>query len=71
MGSHNDKLHSLYRSSNIVNLIKSRRLRCADHVVRMEEGKSSFRILTGKPIGKGRLERPRCRWEDDIKLDLK
>ena len=44
---HNDELHSLYRSSNIVGMIKSRRLRWAGHVARMEKGKSAFKTLTG------------------------
>ena len=47
---HNEELHSLYRSTNIVRVIKSRRLRWAGHVARMEEGSSAFKILTGKPI---------------------
>ena len=49
---HNEKLHSLYRSPNIVRLIKSRRLRWAGHVARLEDGRSPFKILTGKPTGK-------------------
>jgi hypothetical protein len=56
----------LYRSPNIVRVIKSRRLRWAGHVARMEEGRSSFKILTGKPT----LGRPRRRWEDNIRMDL-
>jgi hypothetical protein len=63
---HNEELRGLYRSSNIVRMIKSRRLRWARHVARMEEGRSSFKILTGKPTGK----RPRRRWEDNIRMDL-
>ena len=51
-GLHNEELHSLYRSPNIVRVIKSRRLRWAGHVARMEEGRSVFKILTGKPTGK-------------------
>ena len=43
---HNEEINSLYRSSNIVRLIKSRRLRCAGHLARMEEGMSVFKILT-------------------------
>ena len=43
-GLHNEKLHSLYRSPNIVRLIKSRRLRWAGHIARMEEGRSAFLI---------------------------
>ena len=48
---HNEKLHNLYRSVNIVRVIKSRRLIWADHVARMEEGRSAFKILTGTPTG--------------------
>ena len=48
---HNEELHSLYRSPNIVMGIKSRRMRWAGHVARMEEGRSAFKILTGKPTG--------------------
>ena len=47
-------------------MIQSRRLRWADHVVRIEEGGSAFKILTGTPLG-----RPRRRWEDNIRMDLK
>ena len=67
---HNEELNSLYRSPNIVRVIKSRRLRWAGHV-RMEEGRSAFNILTGKPIGKRPLGRPRRRWEDNIRMELK
>jgi hypothetical protein len=58
----------LYRSPNIlvVRMIKFRRLRWAGHVARMEEGRSAFKIVSGKPTG-----RPRCRWEDNIRIDLK
>ena len=49
---HNEELHCLYRSPNIVRVIKSRRLRWADRVARMVEGRSAFKILTGKPTGK-------------------
>ena len=60
----------MYRSPNIVRVIKSRRLRCAGHVARMEEGTSAFKISTGKPTGKRPLGRPRRRWEDNIRLDF-
>ena len=49
---HNEELHSLYLSPNIARVIKSRRLRWAGNVARMEEGRSIFKILTGKPTGK-------------------
>ena len=57
-------------SPNIARVIKSRRLRLADHVARMEEGRSAFKILTGAPTGKGPLGRPRCRREGSIRMDL-
>ena len=60
----------MYRSPNIVRVIKSRRLRWAGHVARMEEGRSAFKILTGKPTGKRLSGRPRRRWEDNIRMDL-
>ena len=44
----NEEVHSLYHSPNIVGVIKSRRLRWARHVARMEEGRNAFKILTGK-----------------------
>ena len=58
------------RSPNIVRVIKSRRLRWAGHVARMEEGRSAFKILTGKLTGKRPLERPRRRWEVNVRMDL-
>ena len=58
---HNKELHDLYCSPNIVRVIKSRSLRTAGHVARMEEGRSVFKILTGKPAGKRPLGRPRRR----------
>ena len=60
----------MFRSPNIVRVIKSRRLRWTGHVARMEEGRSAFKILTGKPTGKRPLGRPRRRWEDNIRMDL-
>ena len=68
---HNEELHNLYSSPIIVTVIKSRISRWAGHVARMEEGRSGFKILTGKPTGKRSLWRPRHRWEDNIRLDLK
>ena len=49
---HNEEFHCLYHSPNIVRVIKSRRLRWAGHVARMEEGRSVFKIVTGKPTGR-------------------
>ena len=68
---HNEELHNLYRSPNIVRVIKSRRSRWAGHVARMEEDRSAFKILTSKPTGKRPLGRPRLRWEDNMTMNLK
>jgi hypothetical protein len=68
---HNDGLHSLYSSSNIVRVIQSRRMRWAGHVARMGEGRGAYRVLVGRPEGKRPLARPRHRWEDNIKMDLR
>jgi hypothetical protein len=57
---HNDELHGLYSSPNIVRVIKSRRMRWAGHVARMGEGRGGYRVLVGRPEGKrplGRLRR--------------
>jgi hypothetical protein len=68
---HNDELHSLYSSPNIVRVIKSRRMRWAGHVARMGEGRGVYRILVGRPEGKKPLGRPRRRWDNNIKMDLR
>jgi hypothetical protein len=68
---HNDELHSLYSSPNIVRVIKSRRLRWAGHLARMGEGRGVYGVSVGKSEGKRPLGRPRRRWEDNIKLYLR
>ena len=68
---HNAELHTLYSSPNIIRIIKSRRLRWAGHLARMEQSRNSYRVLVGKPEGKRPLGRPRGRWEDNIKIDLR
>ena len=60
-------IHSLYRSPNIVRVIKARRLRWTGHVARREEGRGAFKILTGITMGKRPLGRPRR----IIRMDLK
>jgi len=67
---HNEELHRLYNSPDIINVIKSRRLRWAGHVARMSEDRTAYKILIGKPNGKRPLGRPRRRWEDNIRMDL-
>ncbi|KAJ4434854.1 hypothetical protein ANN_23425 [Periplaneta americana] len=68
---HNTELHALYSSPDIIRNIKSRRLRWAGHVARMGESRNAYRVLVGRPEGKRPLGRPRRRWEDNIKMDLR
>jgi hypothetical protein len=59
---HNEELHNLYSSQSIIRVIKTRRMRWAGHVARMWEKRNAYRILVGKP---------RHRWVDNIKMDLR
>ena len=68
---HNEKLPSLYSSPNIVTVIKSRRLRLAGHVAKMEKDRSAFKMLTGKPTRKRPLRRPRSRYGTILEWTLK
>jgi hypothetical protein len=68
---HNEELHRLYYSPSIIRMIKSRRMRWAGHVARMGEKRNACRILVGKPEGKRPLGRPRRRWVDNIRMDLR
>jgi len=68
---HNEELNDLYCSLNTFSMIKSRRMRWAGHVARMGERRGVYRVLMGKPEGKRPLGRPRRRWEDNIKMDLR
>jgi hypothetical protein len=67
---HNEELNDLYSLPNNVRVVKSRRMRWAEHVARMEEDTCVNRVLVGKPEGKRPLGRPRRRCEDNIKMDL-
>ena len=67
---HNEELNDWYSSPNIVRVIKSRRMRWAEHVARMGEERGVYRVLVGKPEGKRPLGRPRRRWVDNIRTDL-
>jgi hypothetical protein len=68
---HDDELHSLYSSRNIVRVIKSRRMRWVGHVAHIEEGRGVYRVLVWRPECKGPLVRSKHRWKDNIKLDLR
>jgi hypothetical protein len=67
---HDEELHNLYSSPNIIIIIKSRRIRRAGHVAQMEEKRNVYRLLVGNPEGKRLLGRPRHRWMNNIKMDL-
>jgi hypothetical protein len=68
---HNEELHNLYSSSNIIRQVNSRRMRWAGHVAHMGEERKLYKVLVGKPEGKSPFGRPRCRWEDGIGMDLR
>jgi len=67
---HNEEFNDLYPSPNIVRVIKSRRMRWAEHVARMGERRGVYRVLVGTSELKKPTGRPRCRWEENIKIDL-
>jgi hypothetical protein len=66
---HNEELHNVYSSPNMIRMIKSMRLRWAGHVARMRANWSTVRILFRRPEGKRSLGRLRRRWVDNIKMD--
>jgi hypothetical protein len=68
---HNKELRDLYSSPSIIRIIKSRRMRWVGHVERMEGRRNAYRLLVGKAEGKRPLGRPRERWVDNIKMDLR
>jgi hypothetical protein len=67
----NEKLHCLYSSPGIVRVIKARRMRWAGHVSHMGEVRGAYNILVGRLEGRRPLVRPRHRWEDNIKMNLR
>jgi hypothetical protein len=68
---HTEELSNLYFSPNILRVIKSRRIRWAGHVARVREGRDVYRVLVGKSEGRRPLGRPRHRWENNIRMDLR
>jgi hypothetical protein len=68
---HNEELHNLYSSPDIIRQVKSTRKRWAGYVARMGEERKVYMVLVGKPEGKRPLGRPRRRWEDRIRIDLR
>jgi hypothetical protein len=67
---HNEELRDFYSSRSIITLMKSRRMRWVGHVARIGERRNAYRLLVGKPEGTRPLGRPRCRWVDNIMMDL-
>jgi hypothetical protein len=68
---HSEELHNLYSSPDTVRQVKSRRMRWAGHVACMGEERKVYKVLVGKPEGKRPLGRPRRRWEDVVRMDLR
>jgi hypothetical protein len=68
---HNEELHNLCSSPNIIRMMKSRRMGWAEHVARIGENRNAYRISVEKSEGKRPLRRPRRRWVDNIKIDLR
>jgi hypothetical protein len=65
------KFNNFYSSPSTIRMIKSRRMKWAGHVVRIGEKRNAYKILVGKPEGRRPLGKPRRRWVDNIKMDLK
>jgi hypothetical protein len=65
-----ETLHNLYSSPNIIRQMKSRRMRWAGHVAHMGVERKLYSVLVGKLEGKRLLGRPRCRWEEGIRMDI-
>jgi hypothetical protein len=59
---HNEELHNLYASPNIIQIIKSRQMRWVGNGAQMGEMRNAYNILVGTPEGKRPLGRPRYRW---------
>jgi len=66
----NEELNDLYSSPSIVWVIKLKRVRWMEHIVRIGERRGLYRVSVGKPEEKRTLGRPRPKWEDNIKMDL-
>jgi hypothetical protein len=67
---HDEELHNLYPSPNIIRMIKSRRMRWMGHVARIREKSNAYKILVGKPQGKRPCVRSRTGRENILPMDL-
>jgi hypothetical protein len=68
---HDEELHNVYYSLRIITVIKSRRMKWARHIARIRAKRYVKRLFVGMPEGNRPLRRSRCRWLDDIKMDLR
>jgi hypothetical protein len=66
-----EELHNLYLSPDIIRQVKSRRMRWAGYVARMGEKRKVYKVLVRKPEEKSPLGRPRRRWENGIRMDVR
>jgi hypothetical protein len=67
----NEELHNFYSSPDIIRQVKSRRMRWAGHVAGIVDERKVSKVLVGKPEGNRPLGRPRRRWENGIRMDLR
>jgi hypothetical protein len=70
-GLHNEELHKLYASPNIIRVIKSRRMRLTRHVACVQKIRNAYKVFAGILEGKRSLERPRRRWKSNIRMNLR
>jgi hypothetical protein len=68
---HNEELHNLYSSPDVIRMIKLNRMRWVGHVACMGEKRTIHMVLVGKPDGKRPLARSGHRWEDNIQMYLR
>jgi hypothetical protein len=68
---HNEELRNLYASQNIIRVIKSRWVKMERDIKLMAEMRNANNILVGKTEEKRPLGRPRRKWDDNIRIDLK
>jgi hypothetical protein len=69
-GEDYNELHILYASPNVVRVIKLRKMRWVEHVACMGKMRNEYKIRIRKPEKKRPIRRPRCNWEDKIRIDL-
>jgi hypothetical protein len=68
---HNEELHNLYSSPDVIRMITSRRMRWESHIARMGKKRNAYRILVGKPEGKRPQGSPTHKWENNIKIGFR